>query len=288
MTRRMRSCWTSLSRRALLLPIAASPAAHGRLGYRPPPRALSCKLRQPRGGAGDAAVGDGVPQAPEHPAARSVARCARRGTGCPSPRTRRRSGSTTLRPDVLLSDVRDRAARTRRTRPRRRAATRARSPTRLCRRRRPPRPRPRRSTRSPSASPTVVTTGSSGPEAVEQPRAEREAALEVVEVRGHSEVRLEQVRRPAARTAPSPRWKKTTRSRRPSSSARATASRAVRISGTCGFGWRRPRNTRRTSSRRARELRDGVDDRQRIEPVPDAAGPEQHAIVLRRSRERRP
>ena len=30
----------------------------------------------------------------------------------------------------------------------------------------------------------------------------------------------------------------------------------------------------------ARELGHGVDDRQRVEPVPDAAGPEQHAIVL--------
>ena len=45
----------------------------------------------------------------------------------------------------------------------------------------------------------------SGPEAVEQPGAEGEARLEVVEVRRDAEVGLEQVARRARRTAPSRR-----------------------------------------------------------------------------------
>ena len=76
----------------------------------------------------------------------------------------------------------------------------------------------------------------------------RNRVSSVVEVGRDADVGLEVVLRRAARTAPSPKLKKTVRSRAPMLVARGRPHAAcIAISGTAGFGWRRPRKKSLTS-----------------------------------------
>ena len=140
------------------------------------------------------------------------------------------------------------------------------------------RPSPRSSTSSASASPRVRDDRQAGPEAVEQPGAEGEAGLDLVEVRRDADVRLEEVR--AALVVRHPAVvEEDARSSTPSSSgqrerpASASPSAAPRRSGCCSPEEEEP------ELGPASQPVHGADHGQRIEPVPDPAAPEQRPVV---------
>ena len=111
-------------------------------------------------------------------------------------------------------------------------------------------PRPARPPPSARTSPSGEHHREPGPQVVEDPGPERIAGLDVVEVRAHGDVGIEEEIGPLPVGRPAGVEEHVLAGETKLSPTAPGAAAATRIAGTAGLGWRMPRNTRRSSGTR--------------------------------------